>query len=151
MFVGIDVGGTYTDAVLLENDQVLATAKVPTREILINSLTEALDTIVKEEDKKKVKRIVFSTTIITNLIAERKYEAVDLLIIPGPGLSHDFYKNMPYAHIISGAIDYRGREIISLNEQEIETVLREIALKGSKKIGVVGKFSPRNTFHEKSG
>ncbi len=149
MFVGIDVGGTYTDAVLLENDQVLATAKVPTREILINSLTEALDTIVKEEDKKKVKRIVFSTTIITNLIAERKYEAVDLLIIPGPGLSHDFYKNIPYAHIISGAIDYRGREIISLNEQEIETVLREIALKGSKKIGVVGKFSPRNTFHEK--
>lgn len=150
MFVGIDVGGTYTDAVLLKNEQVLATAKVPTRENLIESLTEALDTIVKDEDKKKVKRIVFSTTIITNLIAERKYEDVDLLIIPGPGLSHDFYKNMPYAHIISGAIDYRGREILPLKEQEIETVLREIALKGSKRVGVVGKFSPRNTSHEKN-
>ncbi len=148
MFVGIDVGGTYTDAVLLENEQVLATAKVPTRENLIDSLTEALDTIVRDEDKEKVKRIVFSTTIITNLIAERKYEDVDLLIIPGPGLSHDFYKKMPYAHIIPGAIDYRGREILSLNEQEIDTVLREIALKGSKKVGVVGKFSPRNASHE---
>jgi N-methylhydantoinase A/oxoprolinase/acetone carboxylase beta subunit len=149
MFVGIDVGGTYTDAVLLENNQVRAIAKVPTREILLDSLIEAIDIIVKDEDKKKVKRIVFSTTIITNLIAEKKYEDVDLLIIPGPGLSHDYYKHMSYAHIIPGAIDYRGREILSLKEQEIEAVLREIAAKGSKKVGVVGKFSPRNTSHEK--
>lgn len=149
MLVGIDVGGTYTDAVLLDNDKVRAAAKVPTRENLMDSLIEAIDIIIKDKDKKKVKRIVFSTTIITNLIAERKYEDVDLLIIPGPGLSHDYYKNMPYAHIISGAIDYRGRVTISLKEQEIETVLREIAAKGTRKVGVVGKFSPRNTFHEK--
>ncbi len=148
MFVGIDVGGTYTDAVILENNRVRSIAKVPTRENLIDSLTEAVDAIISDADKKKVKRIVFSTTIITNLIAERKYEDVDLLIIPGPGLSHDFYKNMPYAHIIPGAIDYRGREILSLKEQEIETALREIAAKGARKVGVVGKFSPRNTSHE---
>lgn len=149
MFIGIDVGGTYTDAVIMENDQVRGVAKVPTRENLIDSLNEAIDMIVKDQYKKKVKRIVFSTTIITNLIAERKYEEVDLLIIPGPGLSHDYYKDMPYAHIIPGAIDYRGREILSLKEQEIETVLGEIALKGTKRLGVVGKFSPRNTSHEK--
>lgn len=149
MLVGIDVGGTYTDAVLLEDGQVRGTAKVPTREELIDSLTEAVDAVVKGGDKRKVKRIVFSTTIITNLIAEHKYEDVDLLIIPGPGLSHDFYHNMPYAHIIPGAIDYRGRETLALKEQEIKTVLSEIARKGSKKVGVVGKFSPRNTSHEK--
>lgn len=149
MFVGIDVGGTYTDAVLLENGQVMATAKVPTEVNLINSLTKALDTIVKDENKNRIKRIVFSTTIITNLIAERRYEDVDVLIIPGPGLNHGFYKTMPYAHIISGAIDYRGREVIPLKEQEIETVLREIARRGTNRVGVVGKFSPRNTSHEK--
>jgi N-methylhydantoinase A/oxoprolinase/acetone carboxylase beta subunit len=82
MFVGIDVGGTYTDAVILENNRVRSIAKVPTRENLIDSLTEAVDAIISDADKKKVKRIVFSTTIITNLIAERKYEDVDLLIIP---------------------------------------------------------------------
>ncbi len=149
MFVGIDVGGTYTDAVLLENGRVLATAKVPTEVNLINVLTKALDTIVKDENKDRIKRIVFSTTIITNLIAERRYEDVDVLIIPGPGLSHGFYKTMPYAHNVSGAIDYRGREVIPLKEQEIETVLQEIARRGTNKVGVVGKFSPRNTIHEK--
>jgi N-methylhydantoinase A len=149
MFVGIDVGGTYTDAVLLDNDQVRAIAKVPTKENLLDSLIEAIDIIISDADKQKIERIVFSTTIITNLIAERKYEDVDLLIIPGPGLSHDYYKYKPYVHIISGAIDYRGREIISLKEPEIEAVLQEIAESGSKKVGVVGKFSTRNTSHEK--
>ncbi len=149
MFVGIDVGGTYTDAVLLDKDQVRAIAKVPTRENLLDTLTEALDMIIRDADIQKIERIVFSTTIITNLIAERKYEDVDLLIMPGPGLSHDCYKNKPYAHIISGAIDYRGREVISLKEQEIEAVMLEIAGSGSKKVGVVGKFSTRNTTHEK--
>ncbi len=149
MFVGIDVGGTYTDAVLLDNGQVRATAKVPTKEDLIDSLTAALDAIIKDKERKGISRIVFSTTIITNLIAERKYTDADLLIIPGPGLSHDFYQNMPYTHIISGAIDYRGRETLSLKEQEIEAVLQEIARKGTGKVGVVGKFSPRNPSHEK--
>lgn len=149
MLIGIDVGGTYTDAVLLEGDQVRAFAKVPTKDNLLDSLIEAIDIIIKDADKNMIERIVFSTTIITNLIAERKYDDVDLLIIPGPGLSHDYYKYKPYVHIIPGAIDYRGREIIAIKEQETEAVLCEIAEKGAKKVGVVGKFSPRNTSHEK--
>lgn len=149
MYVGVDVGGTYTDAVLLEKNKVRAIAKIPTREDLLSSILEAIDSILKDVDTKKIKRVVFSTTIITNLIAEHKYDDVDMLIIPGPGLNHDYYKLRPYIHILSGAVDYRGREIIRLNEQEIEAVLSEIAARGSKKIGVVGKFSPRNTSHEK--
>jgi N-methylhydantoinase A/oxoprolinase/acetone carboxylase beta subunit len=149
MYVGVDVGGTYTDAVLLENNWVRAIAKIPTRENLLSSLLEAIDLILKDVDKKEIKRIVFSTTIITNLIAGHKYDEVDLLIIPGPGLSHDYYKLKPYIHILKGAVDFRGRETIHLNEPEIEAVLSQIAASGSKRVGVVGKFSPRNTSHEK--
>ena len=44
MLIGIDVGGTTTDAVLIRNGEVCSTAKVSTEpERLLNSLLEALD------------------------------------------------------------------------------------------------------------
>ncbi len=151
MYVGVDVGGTFTDAVLLEKNHVLATAKVPTKggEELLISILEALDSVLRDVDPARLKRVVFSTTIITNFIASHKYDDVALLLIPGPGLDCNYFNFNAKTHILSGAIDYRGREIITLKEEEIEAVLSELALEGFNKIGVVGKFSPRNTAHEK--
>lgn len=149
MYVGVDVGGTFTDAVLLKSGQVLSTAKVPTREDLLDSILEALDIILRDIDKKDIKRIVFSTTMITNLIAERKYDSVALLLLPGPGLM-DSYNNLNTSvNILSGAIDYRGREVVPLNENEVKAALSNINQGGYSKVGIVGKFSPRNTSHEK--
>lgn len=149
MYVGVDVGGTFTDAVLLVEGLVRATAKVPTREDLLVSILEAIDIVLKDMDKKDLKRIVFSTTMITNLIAEHKYDHVALLLIPGPGLNHEYYNFKTAVHILSGTIDYRGREIVPLNEREVVAAISNLALKGFKKVGVIGKFSPRNTSHEK--
>jgi N-methylhydantoinase A/oxoprolinase/acetone carboxylase beta subunit len=151
VYVGIDVGGTFTDAVLLDNDHVLATAKVPTRdgEELLISILEALDSVLSGVDTKLLKRVVFSTTIITNFITSYKYNDVALLLIPGPGLIYNYFDFGARTCILSGAVDYRGREIINLKEEEIKTVLSELAAEGFKKVGVVGKFSPRNTMHEK--
>ena len=74
MNIGVDVGGTFTDAVLLDKGLVRAWSKIPTREDLLSSLLEALDAILKGVQPERVKRVVISTTIITNLIAEKKYE-----------------------------------------------------------------------------
>lgn len=149
MYVGVDVGGTFTDAVLLDKGLVRATAKVPTREDLLLSILDAIDIVLKDIDTNNLKRIVFSTTMITNLIAEHKYDPAALLLIPGPGLSIDYYNFKTAVHILSGAIDYRGREIVPVNEKEVEAALSNLALKGIKRVGVIGKFSPRNTSHEK--
>ncbi|MCG9966594.1 hydantoinase/oxoprolinase family protein [Pelotomaculum terephthalicicum JT] len=149
MFVGVDVGGTYTDAVLLDHEAVRATAKIPTRADLLESVLEALDIVLKDVDNKDLKRIVISTTVITNLIAGRKYDKVALLLIPGPGLSHRYYDFKTKTIILTGAIDYRGREIVPLDEKEIVAALSELAAEGYKKVGVAGKFSPRNSAHEK--
>lgn len=148
MIVGVDVGGTYTDAVLLHQGTVCATAKVPTRPDLLESVLEALDTVLEGVRHSDLKRIVISTTVITNLIAGRKYDKVALLLVPGPGISHRQYDFKTKVCILSGAIDYRGREIVPLNEKEIETVLSGLAAEGYKKVGIIGKFSPRNTIHE---
>lgn len=149
MYVGVDVGGTFTDAVLLDRGTVRASAKIPTKEDLLESITTAIDEILKGVDSSQVSRVVFSTTMITNLIAEKKYDHVALLLIPGPGLNYSYYNFNTEAYYLSGAIDYRGREVVPLNEREVDAALSNLALKGYKKVGVVGKFSPRNTSHEK--
>jgi N-methylhydantoinase A len=149
MYIGVDVGGTYTDAVLIEKNQIKASAKAPSRKNLLGSILEALDKVLQGVDPGRLKRIVFSTTMITNLIAERKYDPVALLLIPGPGLSYTHYQFNTFTRILSGTIDYRGRETVSLKEREAEAALDEIAGQGYKKVCVIGKFSPRNTSHEK--
>ncbi len=149
MYVGVDVGGTYTDAVLLSNGAVEATAKIPTKTSILESVLGALDIVLQDVDSRDLKRIVFSTTMITNLIAGKKYDKVALLLLPGPGMNLKYYDFKTEVRLLSGAIDYRGREIIPLNEKEIEGSLAGLEEKGYSKVGVIGKFSPRNSTHEK--
>lgn len=148
MYVGIDVGGTSTNAVLLENGLVRDYATVPSSADIITSLLEALDQIMMNVSPKLIERVVLSTTLITNLIAENKYAPVGLILIPGPGLSHSHYKFHTDTFILSGVVDYRGREIMPLCESEIEQAINSLSAKGYKKVAVVGKFSVRNNRHE---
>ncbi|MBE3585103.1 hydantoinase/oxoprolinase family protein [Desulfofundulus thermocisternus] len=149
MYIGIDVGGTCTDAVLLDRGAVRATAKVSTREDLLLTLLEALDEVMKGINGELIERVVFSTTVITNLIAEKKYDPVGLILMPGPGLNPNLYRFPTDTYIIQGAIDYRGREIIPLRLAEVDRVAEELAARGYRKVAVVGKFSCRNHRHEK--
>lgn len=148
MFVGLDVGGTCTDAVLLDKGQVRAWAKVPTKKDLLMSLLEAFDKIMSGLQTNAIKRVVLSTTMITNLIAEKKYDPVGLILIPGPGLDHSHYNFNTDTCLLSGAIDYRGRETTPLSGDEINRALKLLASKQYKKVAIVGKFSSRNNKHE---
>ena len=148
MNIGVDVGGTFTDAVLLDKRLVRATAKIPTRQDLLSSLLEALDIILKGVQPERVQRVVLSTTIITNLIAEKKYDPVALMLIPGPGLGSENYNFNTETYYLSGAYDYRGREILPLRLLEVDEAASDLQHKGYKKVAIVGKFSIRNYRHE---
>ncbi|MBO8137591.1 MAG: hydantoinase/oxoprolinase family protein [Desulfotomaculum sp.] len=148
MYIGIDVGGTCTDAVMLSNGKVHSTAKISnTPNDLLSSLLQALDAVMQGVSADEVERVVLSTTMITNLIVERKYDPVGVIIMPGPGRKLQQYCNAD-VHIISGAIDYRGREIIPVNENEVLEVIKKLERRGYTKVAVVGKFSTRNNRHE---
>lgn len=149
MFIGIDVGGTCTDAVLLDGSAVRSTAKVETHEDLLISLGDVLDRILKGIPGDQINRVVLSTTIVTNLIAEKKYEPVGVILLPGPGRAFNDYRQLEDVFFLSGAIDYRGREIIALDESEIERAIAWLENKGYQKVAVVGKFSTRNNSHER--
>jgi N-methylhydantoinase A/oxoprolinase/acetone carboxylase beta subunit len=152
MIIGIDVGGTYTDGVLIDKGEVLEKVKIPTNpEDLLSSLLEALEQLLKTSPKSKFERVVLSTTLITNLIATKQIEPVALVLIPGPGINPASYNfGVPDVYVLSGAIDYRGKEIEPLKEEEIRACLEAIRSRGIRRVAVVGKFSQRNNLHERT-
>jgi len=87
MILGIDVGGTHTDAVLIDNFKIRKKAKVPTdANHLLNSLLQVTTTILAAEDPAKLQRVVLSTTLSTNAIVQNKIKKVGMIIASGPGL-----------------------------------------------------------------
>jgi len=149
MILGIDVGGTHTDAVLFENLQVRKKTKVLTKqENLIESLLGVTGEILQGENLKALRRIVFSTTISTNAIVQGKIDRVGLAIASGPGLPPSLLKISDDTRFVSGSINHRGAEVASVDVKEIGRIGEHFRKEGIHHLGVVGKFSTRNPKHE---
>lgn len=144
MYVGIDVGGTYTDGVIVNQGQIMSTAKVPTYPRVSESITEALNQLLSGKDPKIINRVVLSTTIITNLIAQGKYDQVGLILIPGPGVNPLTLKFTEPYELVEGAVDYRGRILTKLNKNQLQNAAEKLLGQGLTKIVVACKFSNRN-------
>ncbi|WP_165847716.1 hydantoinase/oxoprolinase family protein [Ammonifex thiophilus] len=144
--VGIDVGGTHTDGVLLVGRTLKAWTKLPTREDLGAVLTEVWHRLLEEGGVKpeEVSRITFSTTLITNLVAKKELPPVGLVLIPGGGVDPSlFYYGAASTLEIRGMVDFRGRELVPVDEKEVEEAARLLCRQGLKRVAVVGKFSSR--------
>ncbi len=149
MLVGIDVGGTTTNAALVDGHKVLKTAMGPTdHQEVLRSLLSTLDRLIEGVDVNRIERVVLSTTLITNLIAEGKEDRVGLVLIPGPGVNPRDYRFKTEPVILDGAIDYRGREIAQLRDDQIRMAAQNLADQGYRKVAIVGKFCQRNHDHE---
>ena len=86
--IGIDVGGTNTDAALLFGDQVRAVAKVPTNhQDLFQSTTQALREILAHYHRSDPIRLHLSTTLSTNVIVEGRGTPTVAVVVPGPGVN----------------------------------------------------------------
>ncbi|ADI01852.1 hydantoinase/oxoprolinase family protein [Syntrophothermus lipocalidus] len=145
MLVGIDVGGTFTDGVLLAEGEVINSVKQPTdEENLKESILAVLDELIKGTDPTRIKRVVLSTTLVTNLLATGKGERTALVLIPGPGLNLQHLDLAPNSYTVEGAVDFRGRVISSIKRTQVAEVGKDIAGHGIRKVAVVGKFSQRN-------
>ena len=151
MLLGIDVGGTFTDAVLLDNEcawqkgvaQVLAQAKVPTtHEDVLQCLLAALDAILPQVEAaaSKIERVVISSTIVTNALTEHKLDPVFLAVITGPGMNIKGHVPVtPY--YLTGYVDHRGKITAQIDWTKHRDLLNK---KGSGVCAVSGKFSVRD-------
>ncbi|MDR1616046.1 MAG: hydantoinase/oxoprolinase family protein [Syntrophomonadaceae bacterium] len=149
MLLGIDVGGTFTDGVIFAQGEVIARVKQPTDERNIKqSLWSALDELLLKVDKDDIERVVLSTTLITNLLATGQGEPTALIMIPGYGMPYGEYNICEDTFFVRGFMDFRGREIENIDQDEVRDVLREITKRQIHRAAVVGKFSNRNHIQE---
>ncbi|MBN1545452.1 MAG: hydantoinase/oxoprolinase family protein, partial [Syntrophaceae bacterium] len=149
MIIGIDVGGTHTDAVLLKDRRLIRKVKIETRpEKLVSSLLDAADRLLEGKDNTAIKRITVSTTLSTNAIIQQKTDRVGMVICSGPGLSPALLPHFDDLYSLSGYMNHRGIEAAPLREAELDEIQRDLRKKGIRLAGVVGKFSCRNPQHE---
>jgi len=149
MIIGLDVGGTHTDVVLLDRQGIVRDVKVTTdASNLFNTVLEGLEGVMSGMDPAVVKRVVLSTTLTTNAIVQNKIPGVGIIVSSGPGIDPRYFQTSAHYFPVSGSIDHRGREVEPVDAGEIERVSREFLARGIRYVGVVGKFSVRNPVHE---
>jgi len=149
MIIGLDVGGTHTDVVLLGNEGVIRDIKVATDSSnLFNSVLTGLEEITEGIDSKDISRTVLSTTITTNAIVQDKIQEVGMIVSGGPGIDPEYFRTNRLYYPVAGSIDHRGREVEQINEKEIKSVAEILKKEGIRNVGIVGKFSVRNPAHE---
>ncbi|MGE5381093.1 MAG: hydantoinase/oxoprolinase family protein [Methylocystaceae bacterium] len=145
LHIGIDVGGTFTDGVLLDAGQVVRTTKIATdTSDLKGTLLEAIDVLISGVNPHNIERMVLSTTLITNTLATDNGEATTAFIIPGPGMMVSDLNLPGHIEVLNGMVDFRGRIIESLDPEEVAAAARRAARRGIKNVAVVSKFSGRN-------
>jgi len=101
--LGVDVGGTFTDAVLLA-DGLLHTAKVPTYASQEQSVVEAARLVLEAAGDPRVERFAHGTTVATNALLERK--GARTAFVATEGFEHLLYlRRQNRAHLYRLEVD----------------------------------------------
>lgn len=145
MLLGIDVGGTFTDAVVLEKSAVVAQAKSPTtHENVLDGILASLDKVLTEDMPANIERVVISSTIVTNALTENKVAPVFLAVMTGPGMNvSGKFPVEPY--YVEGYVDHRGKITAKPDWQKHAVVLNK---KHNGVCAVSGKFAVREPQQE---
>jgi len=152
--LGIDTGGTYTDAVVLayEKKKVLDKNKVLTTPnnlvSCIRKVLEGLDLALLSE----IEYVALSTTLATNAIVEGRGARTGLILLGYEKKylhKFEFTSDIPTDRIraVAGRFDIKGREQQSLDEAKLEKIAREWQTKVDS-VGISGYMSVKNPAHE---
>ena len=149
MLLGIDVGGTFTDAVIIDGANVVSWAKRrTTKDNLMNGITEALGAVLVDIDSAQIEQVTLSTTVVTNTIVEHKEQPVDLYVVAGPGRNvDDIFPVRPV--YLKGYTDHRGIVVESTKCEDINHIVHTVQSRsGTNLAAVSAKFGVRNPKEE---
>ncbi len=152
--VGIDVGGTNTDAALLDGFEVIRTIKTPTTQDVTSGVLEALRSLF-EGAKPSVDAVMIGTTHFTNAIVQRRELAqvaiirlgapATLAIPPMTAWSEDLRDCIgEHVFFAKGGNEFDGRPISTFDPAEISSIAHEINARGLSSVAITSVFSPIN-------
>jgi N-methylhydantoinase A/oxoprolinase/acetone carboxylase beta subunit len=157
MRIGIDVGGTNTDAVLMDGPRVLSEVKTATTSDVGGGIVAALQGLVETSGvgTAQVDAVMIGTTHFTNAVVEGKRlvpTAAVRLGLPAtralppmvawPQRLRDAIGGRSY--LCHGGHEFDGREVSALDADELRRVATEIAAAGIRSVAVSSVFSPVN-------
>jgi N-methylhydantoinase A/oxoprolinase/acetone carboxylase beta subunit len=152
--IGIDVGGTNTDAALLDGRAVLATAKRPTSADVTGGIVAAIGAVLEAHPAARgaLDAIMIGTTHFTNAVIQRRDLAPTAVIRLGlpatasvPPLE-DWPADLRAAidartYLLHGGFEFDGRPISPLDGSEVDAVAADLAARGMVAVAISGVFA----------
>jgi N-methylhydantoinase A/oxoprolinase/acetone carboxylase beta subunit len=157
MRIGIDVGGTNTDAVLVDGTMTLAGVKHTTTPDITSGIAQAIDDLrVRHEfASSDVQAVMIGTTHFTNALVQAKrlaptaalrigLPATDALppFVDWPGVLVAALQARQY--LAHGGYEFDGRPISPLDPHELRTHARDMREHGIRSVAISSVFSPIN-------
>jgi len=153
--IGIDVGGTNTDAVLIEDERVVAGVKTPTTDDVTGGILNSLKDLIAELDDGpgRLDAVMIGTTHFTNAVVQRR----DLTPVAAVRIGLPASASLPpfvdwpddLAEIVRGKVfmiegghEYDGRPLVEFDADAMRSAAREIASSGLTAVGIASIFSP---------
>jgi N-methylhydantoinase A/oxoprolinase/acetone carboxylase beta subunit len=163
--IGIDVGGTNTDAVVMDGTQVVAGVKSATTADVMSGVVNALKDVLTASGMaaSAIDVVMIGTTHFTNAVVQRRDLAQTAAVRLGlPATSSlppmvDWPEDLKtaignHAWLAHGGNEFDGRVISPLDEEELLRIAGEIKAKGINTIAITSVFSPvSNEFEKRAG
>jgi N-methylhydantoinase A/oxoprolinase/acetone carboxylase beta subunit len=159
--IGVDVGGTNTDAVLLRGREVLASHKAPTTPDVGGGIIAAIKDVlaVSGVPAQSMSAVMIGTTHFTNALVEARHLCrVGVLRLARPAtLAVRPFADWPKAlteavhghvEIVGGGFNYDGRPITPLDPAEVRKAAHEFGARGIEAVAISSVFAPVNTVQE---
>lgn len=163
MRIGIDVGGTHTDAVVLNGRSVVASTKVLTTANVRDGVVAALDDVLGRSgvEHAQIEAVMIGTTQFANAVVERRELAPTAIIriaLPSGELVPpiiDWPEDIAdalgrHVYMVHGGRTYDGLPIAPLDDAEIDAAIDDIASKNIRHVAISGVFSPSDPAQEKA-
>ncbi|MDE2635718.1 MAG: hydantoinase/oxoprolinase family protein [Chloroflexota bacterium] len=164
MRIGVDVGGTNTDAVLMDGSTVVSSTKTPTTANVSEGIAKALRAVIEDSgiDRAMIDGVMIGTTHFTNAVVERKHLTPTACIRLGLPATVCLPPMVDWpddlreivggnAHLAHGGHEFDGREISEFQPAEVRAIAEKIRDAGMDAIAISSVFSPVNaTFEEQS-
>lgn len=153
MRIGIDVGGTNTDAVLMDGDRVAAAVKAPTAGNITDGITQALRQLREQRSFGELTGVMVGTTHFINALVEHRRLARTGAVRLGLPATTALPPMVEWPQSLVSAIgghrymcrgghEFDGRVISELDEDELKAVAADLAEHDVQSVAITSVFSP---------
>ncbi|HEU4959342.1 MAG TPA: hydantoinase/oxoprolinase family protein [Sphingomonas sp.] len=159
--MGVDVGGTNTDAVLMDGREVVAWTKAPTTVDVSGGVSAAIKAVLDDAavPAAAIASVMIGTTHFTNALVERRHlSPVGILRLASPsgeglppktGWPAELAAGIgDHVFLLGGGYEVDGREIAPLDEAGVREAARTLRRKAVSSVAIISAFAPVNAVME---